>query len=301
LETATIALWAANLVHPASSLADWLGQVDGSMEKARSAGASLLALPEFACMSWLDFAPPGLAPAAQMPWLAGVALEALPGLHELVQRHQMALLAGTFPVYDLGPAALPVNRAWLFLPDGRVHEQDKISLTPSEQGLFRPGAQIRVLDWQGWRVAVIVCLDVEFTALWVRLGRLDLDLILVPAKTEFASGYHRVFGCARARAIELQTVVCAVGAIGSVERDPSQEVVGGAAAFLPCEASFAPTGVAAVLEPHASGSGRSPLLICPDLPLGACRRVRHGGAEAEVWPASWSADAVAIAEPGVAA
>src|SRR5207249_7713500 len=41
-----------------------------------------------------------------------------------------------------------------------------------------------------------------------------LDLILVPAKTDMLSGFYRVFGCARARAIELQTVVCATGAIG---------------------------------------------------------------------------------------
>jgi predicted amidohydrolase len=297
LETTTVGLWAANLVHPATSLSDWLQQVDGTMAKARSAGASLLALPEFACMSWLDFAPPELAPAHQMPWLAGVALEALPGLHELSRHHQMALLAGTFPVYDQGPTALPVNRAWLFLPDGRVHEQDKISLTPSEQGLFRHGSAIRLLSWHGWRVAVVICLDVEFTALWARLGRVDLDLILVPAKTEFESGYHRVFGCARARAIELQTVVCTVGAIGSVVRDPSREVVGGAAAFLPCEVGLAPDGVAARSDLHNSGSGPSPLLICPDLPVAACRRIRHGGAEAEVWPGSWHADAVVIAEP----
>lgn len=300
METATIALWADNLEAPVAHLSGWLQRLDARMAEAKAAGAVLLALPELACMSWLDFAPPALAPAEQMPWLAGVALEALPGLRELVARHGMALLAGTFPVYDLGPAALPVNRAWLLLPDGRVHEQDKISLTPSEQGLFRHGAQITVLPWQGLRVAVVICLDVEFTALWARLGRLDLDLILIPAKTELISGYHRVVGCARARAIELQTAVGVVGAIGSVARDPSTEVVGGAAAFLPCEASFAPDGVAAALEPRASAPDGSPLLICPDLPLGACRRVRHGGAEAEVWPASWSADAVAVADAGAA-
>ena len=32
-------------------------------------------------------------------------------------------------------------------------------------------------------------------------------------------------------------------------------------------------------------------------PLGACRRIRHGAAEAEVWPGSWSADHITIADP----
>ena len=136
------------------------------------------------------------------------------------------------------------------------------------------------------RVAIVVCLDVEFTSLWARLAKLDLDLVLVPAKTDTLSGYYRVFGCAKARAIELQTIVCAVGAVGTPLGHPAVDtVVGGAAAFLPCEAAFGDTGIAAALEPHAAASGLSPVLYAPDLPIGFCRRIRHGAAEAECGPA----------------
>jgi predicted amidohydrolase len=129
----------------------------------------------------------------------------------------------------------------------------------------------------------VVCLDVEFTALWARLAKLDLDLIVVPAKTDMISGYFRVFGCAKARAIELQTVVCAVGAVGSPLGHPVLDsVVGGAAAFLPCESSLGYNGIAAASEPHAASTGLSPFLIAYDLPVGPCRRIRHGAAEAEV-------------------
>jgi len=43
--------------------------------------------------------------------------------------------------------------------------------------------------------------------------------------------------------------------------------------------------------------GASPMLYAPHVPLGACRRIRHGAAEAEVWPGSWSADHIIIADP----
>jgi predicted amidohydrolase len=144
----------------------------------------------------------------------------------------------------------------------------------------------------------VVCLDIEFTALFARLARLDLDLILVPAKVDMLSGYYRVLGCAKARAIELQTAVAVVGAVGSPLGQPALDtVVGAAAVFIPCEASLNVTGVAAALDPLPAATGASPMLYAPHVPLGACRRIRHGAAEAEVWPGSWSADHITIADP----
>ena len=57
------------------------------------------------------------------------------------------------------------------------------------------------------------------------------------------------------------------------------------------------TGIAAALAPHAAASGMSPMLHAPDLPVGYCRRMRQGAAEAEVWPSSWAADHVKIIDP----
>jgi hypothetical protein len=134
--------------------------------------------------------------------------------------------------------------------------------------------------------------------LWARLGKLDLDLILVPAKTDKLSGYNRVFGCAAARAIELQTVVCVVGAVGSPLGHPAVDtVMGGAAVYVPCDSAIGHTGIAAALGPHPAASGLSPILHARDLPVGYCRRMRHGEAEAEIWPSSWPADHVTIVDP----
>lgn len=298
METITVALWAANLEEPVPGLAAWLAGVEKRLAEAQAGGAQLLVLPELACTQWLGFAPAGLPAAQVAPWLAEIAADAGPALRDLAVRYGIALLPGSFPAAVPHDGALPRNQAWLFLPDGSAHVQDKLCLTPSELGMFSPGTTMNVVQWAGLRLAVVVCLDVEFTALWARLGRLDLDLLLIPAKTDMLSGYYRVFGCAKARAIELQAPVCTVGAVGAPLGHPALDTtVGGAAVYLPCEAALNATGIAASLEPRAAAAGQSPFLVCPDVPVGACRRIRHGGAEAEVWPGSWSAEAVAIADP----
>jgi predicted amidohydrolase len=281
VETLTAALWAINLEPPAATLTAWVAGVEARMADAQAAGARLLVLPEFACAQWLSFAPLGLPVDQQVPWLASLTRDAA-GRQEGAPQH--------------------FNRAWLLLPDGRAFTQDKLCLTPSEQNpagwMLTPGATVNVIPWEGLRVAIVVCLDVEFTSLWAHLAKLDLDLVLVPAKTDMLSGYYRVFGCAKARAIEMQTIVCAVGAVGTPLGNPAVDtVVGGAAAFLPCEAALGDTGIASALEPHAAATGLSPLLYARDLPVGLCRRIRHGAAEAEVWPGSWAADHITVVDP----
>ncbi len=304
VETITVGLWAMNLEPPAASLADWAALVEARMAEAQAAGAQMLVLPEFACAQWLGFAPLGLPLDQQVPWLASLTEPALAALGPLPARYGVALVAGTMPAAVADPGngmTRHFNRAWLLTPEGGRHSQDKLCLTPSEnnpQGwLLTPGATLDVITWRGLRIAVVVCLDVELTSLWARLATLDLDLVLVPAKTDLLSGYYRVFGCAKARAIELQTVVCAVGAVGSPLGHPAADtVIGGAAAFQPCEATLGYTGVAAALEPHAAAAGLSPVLYANHLPVGLCRRLRHGGAEAEVWPGAWASDHIEIVD-----
>lgn len=305
METLSAALWAANLEIPARSLKDWIAFIDIRMQELKAAGFHLLVLPEFACAQWLSFAPADLELTEQVGWLAATAEEALAALRPLSSRHDVALLPGTMPHAVRASAGRSeyVNRAWIFLPDGREFVQDKLCLTPSEQNTegwqLSSGSEVNIFEWEGLRVAIVICLDVEFTSLWARLGKLDLDLILVPAKTDMLSGYNRVFGCAFARATELQTVVCAVGAIGSpLGIPPLDTVMGGGSAFVPCDSALGFTGIAATLLPQAAASGLSPILYARDLPVGYCRRMRRGAAEAEVWLGSWTADHVRIIDEG---
>ncbi|HSS65705.1 MAG TPA: nitrilase-related carbon-nitrogen hydrolase, partial [Gammaproteobacteria bacterium] len=220
--TLDLALWATNIAVPVNGIDAWAANVDAQMAAAAGAGARLLVMPEYAAEQWLSFAPRGLGVREEIPWMAGQSAAALEALRPLPARHGMALLAGTMPVArekspDNGP--LHVNRAHLMLPDGRVFGQDKLCLTPSEKNPhgwnLATGDRVSVVQWDGLRVATLVCLDIELPGLAARLAPFEPDLVLVPSMTETVAGYNRVFSCARARATELFCVVCAVGVIGA--------------------------------------------------------------------------------------
>jgi hypothetical protein len=110
------------------------------------------------------------------------------------------------------------------------------------------------------------------------------------------SGYSRVFGCAKARAVEL---MCAVGATGTTgcapgtTQNPSN--VSACALYVPCEPSLGLTGVLGATPPTGGEeAGDGPLLMVRDIPFAEIRRLRESGAE--VWPGAWRADHIAIVE-----
>ncbi len=209
-ELLTLGLWAVNLADPVDSLDQWLDRAAHRIDRAAAAGVELLLLPEWVAAHFLSFAPSGLGPAGEVAFMASQATKALAGLADIVWSTGITLLAGSMPaIKDNGF----VNRAHLITP-GATFAQDKLCLTPWEQRpdgwLVTPGDRLEVVSWRGLRLATAVCLDVEQPALAHRLQSLDLDLLLVPSMTDLASGYARVFSCAKARAIELMCPV-AVG------------------------------------------------------------------------------------------
>lgn len=299
-EHVSLDLWAANLRPLSPDLASWIAGVEHQLADSAARGVAALVMPEYSCARWLAFAPPDLPARMRLGWLADVGVGALASMAALSAQYGVSLLPGTIPHRHEGGRNIS-NRAWFLTPDGGSFHQDKLSLTPAEEtgadGATVRGNEVNVFSWLGLRVAMIICLDIEYTALWARLGTLDLDLVLVPAKTDMITGYNRVFGSARSRATELQTAVCAVGAVGVPMGHPSTDTgVGGAAAFLPCDVSISLDGVFLALPPQHAAAQSSLVLAVRDLPVGQCRRIRHGAAEAEVNPASWSANGLLLNE-----
>ncbi|GAB4226214.1 MAG: carbon-nitrogen hydrolase family protein [Kiloniellaceae bacterium] len=295
----SLALWATNLATPLNGLEAWAAHVEAKMAEAAAGGASLLVLPEYACEAWLSFKPEGLAPEREIAWMAEQAPAALDLLRPLPARHGIGLLAGSMPwAFGAGYS----NRAWLLLPDGRVIPQDKLSLTPGEQDPetwdLLPGKDLHVIEWQGLRIVILICLDIEMPALSVKLAPLRPDLLLVPSMTAKLSGYSRVFGCAKARAVEL---MCAVGACGVIGRAPGSTQnptnVSGCALYLPCEPSLGMNGVLESIAPLGEHEGDGPLLFAHDIPFAEIRRLRDSGAE--VWPGTWKADHITLIENGI--
>jgi predicted amidohydrolase len=294
----TIALWAVNLGRPLNGLDAWIADVDAKLGEAAEAGAELLVMPEYACEQWLAFKPEGLALDEEIPWLASLAPAAHERLAEVVPRRRVALLAGTMPwPVDDGHR----NRAWLFLPDGRSIAQDKLVLTPSEKNPegwnLVPGDELVITEWRGLRVATLICLDVEMPALAAKLAPHRPDLVLVPSMTARRSGYARVYGCAKARAVEFLAAVAVTGAVGAAlgSSDPAGNV-SGCAVYLPCEPELGFHGVHGELPAVDRHDSDGPFLIARDLPMDAIRRLRSEAAE--VWPGPWSADHVTIRTGG---
>jgi predicted amidohydrolase len=293
----SVALWAASLTPRLNGIGAWIAGVDAKMAEAKAKGAELLVMPELAAVQWLSFAPQGVAHRDEMPWLAKQAPAALEGLKPLAAKHGVALLAGSMPVAADGGLR---NRAHLFLPEGAVHAQDKLALTPHEAApegwSLKPGDTLTVVEWRGLRLATCICFDIEQPALATVLAGLELDLILVPAMTDTLSGYHRVFGCAKARAVEAQAAVCAVGTIGDTPyRTEPEANISGAAVYLPCEEYLGQTGSFAFLPPRNSDPGAGSVLIAEAIPLDELRRSRAGASD--VWRGVWSADKLRVDDP----
>lgn len=293
-ETLSVALWATNMGIGPRSAEVFVDLVAAQLDRAAAEGADLLLMPEHVSEAWLAYAPADLPETAEIAWLAEEAAIILPRLRELALARRIALHAGTVPV-KVGEGRWR-NRAHLFVPEGETHIQDKLSLTPDERDplawTLEPGDTLGVVSWRGLRLATVICLDIEQPALAARLQPLDLDLVLVPSDTGKLSGYSRVFACAKARAVELFTVVAVVGGVGPIAFGPPRPNVSGAAVYLPCEEAFGFTGTLAELPPSGESTGAGELLVVRDVPVGEVRRHRH--AHGEVWPGPWSADHVTI-------
>ncbi|WP_137387884.1 nitrilase-related carbon-nitrogen hydrolase [Rhodoligotrophos defluvii] len=295
IDQVTLALWAVNLGRPLNGISAWVAGIEQKMQQTKRQGADMLILPEYACEQWLSFKPEGLRPDQEIAWMAEQGAQALPLLAPLAERYDMALLAGTMPVAH-GKGGFR-NRAWLFLPDGRQVGQDKLCLTPFEKDpdawQLEPGELVHVVQWRGLKLATCICLDVELPALSAMLAPLEPDLILVPSMTAGLSGYSRVFGCAKARAVELMAVVAAVGVVGVAQGTTQNDSnVSGCSVFLPCEPTLGDTGLYAEIPPVAEDEADGPLLIARDIPIATIRALRAGAAE--VWPGAWRAEPVKI-------
>ena len=194
-----IALWSYNLGKAPGSVGALAAEIDVCMAAVAASGARLLMLPEYLIECCLAFKPDGLRPDQEMAFLADTGLDLLSRLEPLSAKHGISLLAGTMPVKS---GAEFTNTAILLTADGEQIRQDKLCLTPFEQcadtWLLTPGNSLRVFELDGLKMAILICLDVEMPALSSLLARQEIDLLLVPSMTEKLSGYHRVYGCAKA-------------------------------------------------------------------------------------------------------
>ncbi|MBV1790228.1 carbon-nitrogen hydrolase family protein [Marinobacterium sp. D7] len=253
---------------------NYRAKIQEMVDSALGLGANFLLFPEYFSMELASL----FAPAVYRSLSA--QLEALQSLHEpfielfseQARRHQLHILAGTFPVRQNDGRYL--NRAWLFRPDGSRDYQDKLQMTrfESEQWLISAGQEIRVLDTEFGKVGVCVCYDSEFPIIARTQVERGADLILVPSCTDTEAGYNRVrIGC-QARALENQCFVAQSPTIGRADWSEAVDINSGRAAiYTPVDYGYPDNGVL------AQGRADTPGWVVAELDLDTLAKVRREG------------------------
>jgi nitrilase len=187
------------------------------IDEAVGQGAQLVVLPEyFPIIGALDAervrAREDFGHGPIQSWLA-----------EMAQRHGIWIFAGSLPLTAASPDKMR-NACLVFNPAGEcVARYDKIHLFGFKKGdesydeasFIEPGDQPVAVDTPFGRVALSICYDLRFPELYRALA--PVDLILVPAAFTETTGKAHWEILLRARAIENQCYLLAVGQGGRHE------------------------------------------------------------------------------------
>lgn len=110
------------------------------------------------------------------------------------------------------------NTAVLIDSDGEVRlKYRKAHLYESDRGVFEPGTEFHVCEWNGIRVGMLICFDIEFPETARMLARNGADIILV------LDGMMKPFGQVHrtvipVRAIENQVFVLMANRVGDGDK-----------------------------------------------------------------------------------
>lgn len=283
--------------YPITRIDDWAGYVDKVsrwVAEAAWAGAGLLVFPEYGAMELTSLFGGRHGLAAQLDGMQELAGDFASLFADLAARHDVHVLAPSFPVRRGAGAVRNVAR--LHTPDGRAAEQEKLIMTRFEREVWGigGGGEIRVFDTALGRIGVAICYDVEFPLIVRRMVEAGARLILAPSCTDAMTGYHRVRMGAQARALENQCYVVQSPTVGSAPWSEAVDVnVGAAAVFAPPDRGLPDDGVVAM------GCLDEPQWLFAELDFDLIERVRRDGQvlNHRHWPEQLGALRTAVLPP----
>ncbi|MCM3764838.1 carbon-nitrogen hydrolase family protein [Neobacillus niacini] len=184
----------------------------------------------------------------------------------------MHIIAGTHVIEKDGKL---YNTAHLFYPDGRIGEQAKLHITPTEvkEWNMAPGDSFQIFETEKGKIALLTCYDIEFPEI-VRMAKAKgADVIFCPSCTDDRHGFHRVRYTSHARAIENQVYVVLTGTVGALPTvDFMRANFGQAVVITPNDIPFPPLGI------QVQGEINDDMVITADLDLELLYEVRERGA-----------------------
>ncbi|MFC4410416.1 carbon-nitrogen hydrolase family protein [Chungangia koreensis] len=257
-------------LHNIQSFEDFAHQCEHYIKNASEYGAEFVLFPEFFTTQLLSI---GNEQGTKL------TINELPGFTEQYRNlfsnfaveTKMHIIGGTHVINRDGKL---YNVAHLFYPDGRIGEQAKLHITPTEveEWNMSAGDKLNIFDTEKGRIAILTCYDIEFPEI-VRMAKAaGADVIFCPSCTDDRHGFHRVRYTSHARAIENQVYIVLTGTVGSLTTvDFMRANFGQAAIITPNDIPFPPKGL------MAEGELNDDMLITADLDLSLLYEVREKG------------------------
>lgn len=257
-------------LHTIQSFDEFAKQVEHYVKTAEEFSSDFILFPEFFTTQLMSI---------QNEFGESLSIDQLPNFTEqyrslfitLAIKTKMHIIAGTHVIEKDGKL---YNVAHLFYPDGRVAEQAKLHITPTEVNDWNmsAGEGLQVFETEKGTIAMLTCYDIEFPEI-VRMAKAKgADVIFCPSCTDDRHGFHRVRYTSHARAIENQVYVVTTGTIGSLQTvDFMRGNFGQAAVITPNDVPFPPKGIL------AEGEINQDMIITADLDLDLLYQVRESG------------------------
>ncbi|WP_160719247.1 carbon-nitrogen hydrolase family protein [Bacillus sp. USDA818B3_A] len=257
-------------LHTIRSFQEFADQVEHYIKTAEEFGSDFILFPEFFTTQLMSI---GDANGDAL------TIQDLPDFTEqyhflftnLAQHYGMHIIGGT---HVIRKGDRLYNVAHLFYPDGRVAEQAKLHITPTEVNEWNmsAGDSLEVFETEKGKIAMLTCYDIEFPEI-VRMAKAKgADVIFCPSCTDDRHGFHRVRYTSHARAIENQVYVVTTGTVGSLPTvDFMRANFGQAAVITPNDIPFPPQGI------MVEGEMNQDMIVTADLNLELLYKVREKG------------------------
>ncbi|MFD2673466.1 carbon-nitrogen hydrolase family protein [Marinicrinis sediminis] len=256
-------------LHSIDSFDQFAAQIEHSVKTAKEFESEYVLFPEFVTTQLLSLG--SLTTNRQIQKLPDYTEDYLALFRSLSRHYGMYLIGGTHVIREQGKL---YNAAFTFTPEGTVHEQRKIHITPSEvkEWQIAGGNDLRIIPTEKANIAVLTCYDIEFPEI-VRMARArGADIIFCPSCTDDRHGFHRVRYSCHARAVENQIYVVTTGTVGALHTvDFMRANYGQAAVITPNDIPFPPGGIL------AEGEFNQEMVIAADLDLQLLYQVRERG------------------------
>lgn len=237
------------LMRPTRTWAGFRQSVEFFVDTAHSYHCHALLLPELFTVQLLGDLNSGIDGKQAFTRLAAMRDDISGMFSELARARGLYIVGGSTPVLRGGRI---YNVAHLFSPNGAVHTQDKLHVTPFERERWgvRPGEGLNVFDTPLGRVAIQVCYDIEFPEPTRMLTLAGAEVLFVPFSTDERRAYLRVRYCAQARAIENNIYVVLAGNAGNLRLAGNLLNYARSAVLTPSDFGFPAEGVAAEADPN---------------------------------------------------